>query len=226
MTIPSYLTEILMSTLVVVGFFSVLKIGLSSMFFAHKKNEIVKIESQISLLKLRLRQRLMRKSQSLIDSATTDAEIKELLLPKVTEIRELEFNAAKDFQVLIHNLIDISESVSTHIRLKKGNPSSEKPADDRLAADLVVTRAQYEKLFAAHKTEMLIILQIIEMTSQLLARVTSFNEFAKLDRQQKPILSTAEKIEIENAYLLHDIQNRERSVANLNTSDDSVDRAA
>ena len=125
-------------------------------------------------------------------------------------ISALEFSAAGDYQVLLTNLNLITEEIIAHIHLKMkkiNRITVEKTIDDvssEATSEAESAMDKCKKLVKYDKAHMLIVVEIIEATAELAAKISEFNDLTKVAKNQK-IVRPLEKIEIEHFELLRNL---------------------
>ena len=204
------LGEILVYSLLLGLFFWGMKSAVSFYVFARRKEEINKLNARISILKMHLKGKIKRKTNKIEKVLKKSPEVLTQLGPKLNTICTLEFSTPADYQTLISSLTMITQDIIDHIKLKHKTPGRLQEATGPETNTVTLSDADlvneiYKKLIKYDKAHMLIIIEIIQSTDQLRAKISEFNELADYEKSRKKILIMTEKIEIENYELLSEM---------------------
>ena len=200
---------LLYSLLLGLGFWG-LKTATSHYVISRRRDKINKLNARISVLKMHLKGKIKRKCSRIEEVLKKDLGAFPNLSPKMRLISALEFSAAGDYQVLLTNLNLITEEIIAHIHLKMkkiNRITVEKTIDDvssEATSEAESAMDKCKKLVKYDKAHMLIVVEIIEATAELAAKISEFNDLTKVAKNQK-IVRPLEKIEIEHFELLRNL---------------------
>lgn len=208
----NYLTiisQILLYTFAVGFVFWLVRYAVSFYVFSKRKEEINKLEARVSILKLHLKGKIKRKSSKIESALSKEHETYSKLLPKLKTICDLEFHHQVDYQNLVSNLFEITLTIDDHIKIKHKNllrmqPKISEPAPEALSPDRI-TEEKCKKLIKYDKAHMIIIIEIIQATNELIQKIHDYNVLVEYEKGQKKIDSIPEKIEIENFTLISEL---------------------
>ncbi|MEK6628122.1 MAG: hypothetical protein AABY53_05810 [Bdellovibrionota bacterium] len=196
---------ILYSVLIGLGLWGI-KHGVSLYIFSRKKETINKLNARISILKLHLKGKIKRKCNKIADVFNKeDPETLRMLQPKLNTIGALSFNSAADYQNLIKELSAITQDISGYIKIKHKVLLKQQEAQAKAEEEVKEPPTEEEKIAESckklvkyDKAHMLIVVEVIQATTQLIEKITEYNAFVEYEKNQKKITEIPEKIEIEN----------------------------
>lgn len=195
MSFLGILSQILLYVFLFGLFFLGLKHAFSLYLFSRKKEEITKLDARLSILKLHLKGKIKRKCNK-IESAfrTKNPEMLNILRSNLNALLELRFSLPEDYQKLINLLGTITQDVINHLKIE---PESDTTTTNSLSEknDKLKT---HEKLIKYDRAHILIVVDIIQTTEQLIEKSNEFNTLIENEKKQKKIHNIPEKIEIED----------------------------
>lgn len=215
-----------------------MKNAVSFYVFSRKREKINQLHARISILKLHLKGKIKRKCNKIesLFKKSEDAETLGLLRPKLNSIQELAFGSTTDYQKLIDTLTIITQDIANHIKIKHRNlikkqetgPATEN--SEPLSEDEQI-KEDCKKLVKYDKAHMLIVVEIIQATENLIQEINEFNIMTEYEKNQKKIKEIPEKIEIKH-YDIIAVFVEQSKTSNIDTPDfqilekSSVDSAA
>lgn len=206
------LGQVLLYTFLLGLFIWGLKNAVSFYVFSKKKEQINKLHARISILKLHLKGKIKRKCNKIesLFKKSEDAETLNILRPKLSSIQELTFSLTTDYQKLIDHLTTITQEIADHIKLKhrdlikKQETQNDSTTPEPLTEDDIIKK-KCKKLIKYDKAHMLIIIEIIQATEDLIEKINEFNALTKFEKNQKIIKEIPSKIEIENYAIIAEL---------------------
>lgn len=213
MSLVSTVGQLLLYSLLLGLFFWGLKSTVSFYVFSRRKEKINKLNARVSVLKMHLKGKIKRKCSRIEEVLRKDSGAMANLAPKINLICALEFSTPADYQSLVSGLHIITEEIIAHIHIKlqknKEVALPEKSTDD-ITSDASLSEAEKatdkcKKLIKYDKAHMIIIVDIIHATEELIENITQFNELASYEKDKKKIMSVPQKIEIENYEMLREM---------------------
>lgn len=206
------LGQVLLYTFLLGLFIWGMKNAVSFYVFSKKREQINKLNARISILKLHLKGKIKRKCNKIesLFKKSEDAETLNILRPKLSSIQELTFTLTSDYQKLIDILTTITVDIEGHIKLKhkdlikkqeaqKVNLEMPPPTEDE------IIKEKCKKLIKYDKAHMLIVIEIIQATEDLIEKTNEFNALAEFEKNQKKIKEIPNKIEIENYSVIAEL---------------------
>lgn len=180
-----------------------LKYFVSLLVFSRKKETINKLNARVSILKLHLKGKIKNKSNKIETVLKKNSVLLSFVRPKIEIICGLEFSRASDYQTLMSNLHQISEEIIGHIKLKnKNNPHvleySDDLSDETVLSETEKITEKCRKLVKYDKAHMIIIIELVDATDELIEKIEDFNLLVAYEKNQKKIEDIPQKIEIEN----------------------------
>lgn len=181
--------------------------AISYFVFSRKKEQINKLEARISVLKLHLKGKVVKKRTKIEDVFRGDSASLEDIKPALTVLAEIKFNTPTDYQLFITNLQQINDQVGNYIKLKHRSLRDASRISTNKNTPAVLTAEEQihqncKKLVRYDKAHILIITQIIEATDEMIFKINEYNALVDYDKKQKKITHIPSKIEIENFALL------------------------
>lgn len=182
-----------------------LKYVISLYIFSRRKEKINKLRARIAILKLHLRTKVKRKCNRVEKALRADREALERCSPHLNSLQQLQFETGADYQKIFNLLLEVTEVVSQHIRLKHRNIiKDEKIADFKDANKQQVLSPEEEakencrKLVKYDKATVTIILDLVQTTSDLISSILDYNELTSYENNQPKITDIPNRIEIQH----------------------------